>query len=145
MGYNGRFIIIIIIGLFNRGRPLPTTTVTDKSSPLRPVHSIFFGNGEPLFIPLFVRHPWGLEVLFQFLAHDASPGGFYTTRWPLPRGPLDNLKVGVGETVLGHPKNVTKPPQASTFDGDVEVAGNCGVSRSSLPALLVESHQTFEL
>ena len=84
-------------------------------------------------------------MLFQFPAHDVSPGGLYTTGWPLPRGPIDKLKGGAGETVLGHPKNVTKPPQASTFDGDVEVAGNCGVSKSSSPAPLVESHQTFEL
>ena len=75
---------IINIELFSRSRPLPATTVTNKSSPLRPVHSNFFGNGEPIFIPLFVRHPWWLEVLFQFFAYDASPVGFYTTGWSLP-------------------------------------------------------------
>ena len=83
--------------------------------------------------------------MFLFFAHEASPGGFYTTGWPPPRGPLDELKAGVGETVLRHPKNVTDPPQASAFDGDVDVASNCGVSKSSSLAFLVESHQTFQL
>ena len=83
--------------------------------------------------------------MFQFFEHDASPDGFYTIGWPLPRRPLDQLRVGVSETVLRHPKNVTEPPQSAAFDGDVEVAGNCGVSMSSSPAPLVESHHTFQL
>ena len=84
-------------------------------------------------------------MLFQFFAHDASPGGFYTTGRPLPRGPLDELKGGVGETVLRHPQNVAEPPQASTFDCDVKVVDIGGVSNSSPPAPFVKSHQTFRL